>query len=104
MPAQPFEDNKTEKDISVCMIGNGEIKSLLSFDFSCDGLLTLSCAYSENSMHLPILFRRACQLANKKYPPETPFAVQTVNSMSADLLQAVLPMAEVISYIYRRDL
>jgi GNAT superfamily N-acetyltransferase len=104
MPAQPFEDEKTEKDISVCMIENGEIKSLLSFDFSCDGLLTLSCAYSENPIHLPMLFRRACQLASKKYPPETPFAVQTVNSMSADLLQAVLPMAEVISFTYRRDL
>jgi hypothetical protein len=41
-------------------------------------------------------------LAAKKYPPETPFAVQTVNSVSAELLQAVLPAAQPISFAYHR--
>jgi hypothetical protein len=102
LPEYPLYDDKTEKDLSVCVIHDKRIESFLSFDFSCGGLLTLSCVYAENPVHIPVMFRRACRLAAKKYPPETPFAVQTVNSISAELLQAVLPAAQSISFAYRR--
>ncbi|MDR0875405.1 MAG: GNAT family N-acetyltransferase [Clostridiales Family XIII bacterium] len=103
LPEYPLYDDKTEKDISVCVMDGKRIASFLSFDFSCGGLLTLSCVYAENPVHIPVMFRRACRLAEKKYPPETPFAVQTVNNTSAELLQAVLPAAQSISFAYRRD-
>jgi GNAT superfamily N-acetyltransferase len=104
LPKNRLESDQTEKDVSVCVIEDNAVVAFLSFDFSCGGILTLTCAYSEKSTLFPSLARKACHALTKKYPPETPFVMQVLSQISADLLHTILPMAVPISFNYSLEL
>ena len=106
LPELPLTSPELDRKVSCALVKNNQVQAFVSFDRSCMGELTLSCAWSGNAgpAAMPTLLRKAFQTASSLYPPETPLVIQAVNLTSTRLLQALLPDAAPISFTYSRPL
>lgn len=88
-----------DRDMSVALVQEGEIRAFVAFDRSCCGGLTLAAAWSGKAgpAALPALLGSAFVRGQEKYPPDTLLAVQAVNRASAALIKKLIPGAKPLS-------
>ncbi len=102
VPELPLTSPELDREVSHALVRNKEIVAFVTFDHSCCGRLTLSCAWTGNSgpAVLPALLHSVFRKASELYPPDTPLAVQSTNPVAANLIKALLPKAVPISFTY----
>lgn len=106
LPELPLTSDELNRELSHAYIKNEEIQAFVIFDHSLGNMLTLSCAWVDNTKPaiLSVLLRKAMQRAKELYSPDTMIAVQAVTDASAKLIRTLVPDAEPFSFTYTTTL
>lgn len=106
LPELPLTSDELDRELSHAYIKNEEIQAFVIFDHSLGNMLTLSCAWVDNTKPaiLSVLLRKAMQRAKELYSPDTMIAVQAVTDASAKLIRTLVPDAEPFSFTYTTTL
>ena len=102
LPQLPLNSPEVERELSCAVVQGSNMEAFVSFDHSCMGELTLSCAWSGHASPtaMPTLLLHAFHRANQLYPPETPLVLQSVTPVATHLLQKLIPTAKPFSFTY----
>ena len=102
LPEVSLDSPNLNRELSHAIIKEGRVAALVTFDESCCGLLTLSCAWSGEMgpIAMIILLRAAFHKAVKMYGMEMRMAVQAVTPEAAALVQNLVPDALPVSFSY----